>query len=507
MNWAGLNTLIALLGRPLAMSALQANALFGLITRAGDPAYADSIRMRTRHVIDANFRPFVEEALGAPIGPGNQKLVPGRVVQVGSTAIVPVIGPLAADESTVTDSGGERFGTTFDEIRSGVELARGSAMCSEILLYVDSPGGEAIPSYPLVDFLLSMRDGNKPLGAFVARLAGSAALHIATACTRGNLVLTRAALMDSIGTMGFFVEESKRLAADGITVNLIMSDTKHAAGNSLLPMTQGERDRLQAEVSDLGNKFVSDVARARGVSVDRVREWAAKSWIGQAAVDGGLADAVVADLNAAVVRLSSKSNKKGPANMDTKTDTGTPASTPAANTVASIPTTVANAASSGGATAATIDQIKAICGGDKAFAFDMLEKNATIDQVREAWIAKLTADNAALQAQVQSGKTRLDAVASLGAPAIQAKPAAAVSTAGAASDGRALTDGDPGEGVEAGKRCEAIVAHLLANGTCKSRGTAMNHLIKNHAATYRAAKDGGWGERRAQSVLKPLGLI
>lgn len=506
MNWAGLNSLRMMAARPLALCVLHANALFGLMRRMDDPTFADSIRLRTRAVVDANFRPFVDDApsLGGP----NQRLRPGRTEQFGNITIVPVIGPLVSDAASVTDSEGNRFGTTYDEVRAGVES--GLASSAGVLLYVDSPGGEAIPSYPLVDYLLSRRDGGKPIGAFVANLAGSAGLHAAVSATRGHLTLTRSSLMDSIGTMGIFAEESKALAEAGITVNLIMSETKHAAGASFKPMTDQERARLQAEISDLGSKFVADVARARGVDTARVKEWASRAWIGQAAVDAGLADAVVADLNEAITRLSlaaANVNPKGPSNMDPKTNAApavpsSPAAAPAAPAACNAAPVAAAPATP--LAAATIAQIRAVCGDDKAFAFDMLEKGATLDQVKDAWIAQLTARNAALSGQAGDAANRLKAVAEMGSAPIQARATGAAAAAAAAAE---LTDGDPGADKPAAERCEAIIANLLAGGTVKSRPQAVMALKKNHAALYAAAKNGGWGEQRAQAVLRPLGML
>ena len=63
-------------------------------------------------------------------------------------------------------------------------------------------------------------------------------------------------------------------------------------GHSEIPLSTEALKRFQADIDEMGELFVSTVARNRKLSVQAVRDTQAATFLGQAGVDVGFADAV-----------------------------------------------------------------------------------------------------------------------------------------------------------------------------------------------------------------------
>lgn len=479
MGWNGMGILAGLHGQPLDMHPAYGGALVELVAQAGMPEFAESIRLRARSVVNRHFAPFcVRAAQAGGGGEGGGGLKPGQVCFAGAVAIVPVIGPLAADAASVTDSTGERFGTTYDEVREGVDSALASPTVSAVLLYVDSPGGEAAPSYALVDYLRTVRSGDKPIGAYVATLGASAALHVAGMCTPGCLMVAPGAMMGSIGSMLPLMENSKALAEEGITVNLLLSPTKHAAGASFQPLGEADRAMLQAMVDRYGGMFVRDLADGRGVTEQRVAEWARSMPVGEEAVRMGLADAVAADLPDAVARMNagaaahSTPSRKYAMNLATlKSQFSAVYAEAAAEGVAAFKASDEFKAAAAAGQPATLSQLKALPGADPAFVLAQAEAGATVAQATAALCTSLGQQLAAVKAELVAASGKLAAAAESGAAPIQnkggavaASPSAVTGTVAERFEAAVKAEMDPAKGADRARtRATAVMKVRAAN--------------------------------------------
>lgn len=212
----------------------------------------------------------------------------GYVVRNG-IGIIGVHGPLmhrllASDYP----SGGP---TTYAEIRRAFDTALDDDTVQQIVLDIDSPGGEVNGCFDLAEHLYQNR-GKKPITAMVDEAAYSAAYLLASAA--GRIVVPRTGGVGSVGVIATHVDQSAWNEKTGLRVTHVIAGARKADFSPHHPLTEEAVVRLQEMVNDNYQLFVATVARNRGMSKQAVIETEAGIFAGKKAVAIGLADEVAA---------------------------------------------------------------------------------------------------------------------------------------------------------------------------------------------------------------------
>ncbi|HEY9213855.1 MAG TPA: S49 family peptidase [Ancylobacter sp.] len=207
---------------------------------------------------------------------------------VAGVAVIPVTGTLVAKLGTMRPYSGM---TGYDGLRANFSMAIDDPKVKAIAFDIDSPGGEVSGCFDLADAIYGQR-GSKPIWAILSDSAYSAAYAIASACDR--IVVPRTGGTGSVGVICMAVEFSKALTTAGITVNIFQYGDRKADGNEYTPLEKAARDRFQADIDEMGDLFVSTVARNRNLSKAVVRGTQATTFLGAKGVEIGFADAVMA---------------------------------------------------------------------------------------------------------------------------------------------------------------------------------------------------------------------
>lgn len=212
----------------------------------------------------------------------------GGFDMVGEIAVVEVCGTLVQKLGTLRPYSGM---TGYDGIRQNFLTALTDPQVKAIVLDVDSPGGEVAGCFDLVDTIYAGR-GSKPIWAILNENAYSAAYAIASACDR--VIVPRTGGTGSIGVICVHVDYSKALTAGGFKVTFITYGDRKADGHPEIPLSSEALERFQAEIDSMGELFVATVARNRELAPDKIRGTQANTYMGEAGVSEGLADAVMA---------------------------------------------------------------------------------------------------------------------------------------------------------------------------------------------------------------------
>jgi len=199
-------------------------------------------------------------------------------------AVIPVVGTLVQRADWMDAMSGM---VGYGQIERMFVAALDDPQVKEILLEVDSPGGEVAGAFDMADRMFEAR-GEKPMTAIATELAASAAYLIASAAD--EIVVPRTGSVGSIGVVATHVDYSKALDKRGIAVTLIYAGEKKVDGNPFEPLPAGVRAEWQAEVDEVYQLFVSTVARNRGLEEAWVRKTEAGMFMGRHAVDAGLAN-------------------------------------------------------------------------------------------------------------------------------------------------------------------------------------------------------------------------
>ena len=226
----------------------------------------------------------IEARLGRPLGNEPQ----GYEVRDGA-ALIPLRGVLGQRMNLMSNMSG---GTSTELFARDVRQALEDPAVRSIVLMVDSPGGSVAGTQSAAEVVRSAR-GKKPTVAYVEGLMASAAVWIASAADQVVLD-SGSAQVGSIGVVATHTDVSKREEALGIKTTEIVAGKYKRAASQYGPLTETGRATIQDQVDYLYGLFVADVAANRGVSTEKVLEDMAdgRMFIGQQAVDAGLADGI-----------------------------------------------------------------------------------------------------------------------------------------------------------------------------------------------------------------------
>lgn len=211
-------------------------------------------------------------------------------------AVIPVHGTLVHRGNMNALSGLRSYQT----IKADFDSALDNPDVSQIVLDIDSSGGEVAGAFDLVDYIYNAR-GKKPIIASVNEHAFSAAYAIASAADK--VYLSRTAGVGSIGVVALHEDRSQKDAKEGIKYTAIYAGDKKVELNPHAPLTDDAKSAVQERVNKIYDLFVDTVARNNAIDAKVVRDTKAGIYMGQDAVDAGLADdiktfdQVMSDLN------------------------------------------------------------------------------------------------------------------------------------------------------------------------------------------------------------------
>lgn len=197
----------------------------------------------------------------------------------GDIAIIPIKGVIMPERNCASAWSGW---TTCEDLVSDLQAAIGEPSVREIVFDVDSPGGNAVGVQEAAEYIASCR-GKKRMTAHVGGMCASAAYWLASAAD--EIVTGVTGESGSIGVVTSYTKAKD----DTKTIVSTQSPMKH-------PDFESEEGAaaVQETIDQLAAIFVSDVARNRSVSEEKVLADFGRGWIkvGQAAVEAGLADRV-----------------------------------------------------------------------------------------------------------------------------------------------------------------------------------------------------------------------
>lgn len=207
-----------------------------------------------------------------------------------SVAVIPVTGVLEARTTLM----GELLGmTSYERIGYVFDAMMNDETVSGIILDVASPGGMVYGAQELADKIFQAR-GRKPIVAVANPMAASGAYWLAAAADR--VVVTPSGDVGSVGVIAEHVDMSQAYDREGAKVTIIRSQKAPFKGetNDANPLTDEARQNMQARADAIHSKFVADLARFRGVSVDYVNENFGKGRIvdAKSAMAAGMVDRV-----------------------------------------------------------------------------------------------------------------------------------------------------------------------------------------------------------------------
>lgn len=180
-------------------------------------------------------------------------------------AVLPLYGSLVPRADMFTKISGA---TSMEEFGHVFQAAVDNPQIGAILIDVDSPGGTVAGTPELAAIIREAR-GTKPIVAIANTYATSGAYWIASQAD--EVVATPSAMLGSIGVLSVHESLAGALDQAGVAVTIVKAGKFKAEANPWQPLSDEARAHMQELVGEKYDKFVSDVALARGISVEKVK--------------------------------------------------------------------------------------------------------------------------------------------------------------------------------------------------------------------------------------------
>jgi len=213
-------------------------------------------------------------------------------------AVIPVVGSIAGGKSRQDGLSGGSIAGAETVIRALAEAADDGHVAA-IVLRVDSPGGDGLASDLMYRAVLEARE-KKPVVASMGDRAASGGYYAAMGAQ--EIYASPATLTGSIGV--FFIKPAvgDLLNTLGVTSQVLTRGKYADFSNEFRPWTPDERQIAQRWVDAFYDGFITEAAKSRGTSKDRIdavsrgRIWSGADAKARGLVDqlGGLHDAVAA---------------------------------------------------------------------------------------------------------------------------------------------------------------------------------------------------------------------
>jgi signal peptide peptidase SppA len=217
----------------------------------------ENLQLLANIALRKNFDPqMINPVPGMPMKGARTAIVRGNV------AIIPVTGPLFPKASMMDTMCGA---VSMEVIAQDISAAMENPNVDGIMLDIDSPGGVAFGPAETADIIAKYAQ-TKPIIAYVAGMACSAAYWIASAAT--EIVAHKSAILGSIGVVcAYGVQQG--LDQDGYKhFEIVSSNAKNKRPD---PTTDAGKAEIMRELNDIERVFIGDVAKNRGVTEETVK--------------------------------------------------------------------------------------------------------------------------------------------------------------------------------------------------------------------------------------------
>lgn len=195
-------------------------------------------------------------------------------------------------EGDIVDGEGDGTGVVGgDRYARALRKLRHDSQVKAIVLRINSPGGSAVASEVIQRELVLLRDAGKPVVVSMGTVAASGGYWIATATDR--VFAEPNTITGSIGVFGLLPNIQKLANDHGITFDEVKTGKFANIVSLSRPKTDEELQLVQSRVDQIYDQFVTRVAAARKLPVDKVREIAqGRVWSGVKAKELGLVDEI-----------------------------------------------------------------------------------------------------------------------------------------------------------------------------------------------------------------------
>lgn len=181
--------------------------------------------------------------------------------------------------------------TGYDVLVKYAENAAEDGDVTAVLLDIDSPGGYVSGLSQAVAAFDAVAAAGKPVATYASGQMDSAAYWLGS--VGSEIVASEGAEIGSIGVYVEFFDRTRSLESAGIIRQIFKSGFWKGAFSPYAPLSDKEKDRLQADVEAQAGLFFDHVASRRGMTVDAVAALDGDYFTAAKALELGLIDQIM----------------------------------------------------------------------------------------------------------------------------------------------------------------------------------------------------------------------
>ncbi|GEK08933.1 S49 family peptidase [Pseudoalteromonas peptidolytica] len=209
----------------------------------------------------------------------------GDPEQGDKVAVIAVHGLLIPRMGYIDDSCMEVM--SYERLQNQINAAMKDERVQEIVLDINSGGGSAQGAFECADFIRAAK-ATKPIRAIVNMNAYSGAYLIACACT--EIIISKTAGVGSIGVYIKRLDLTEHYEQEGAKIHTFFRGDTKVDFHPDMAISEAEITRINANIDETYKMFVDYVADNRNLNADKVKATQANTYLGQKAIDLGLAD-------------------------------------------------------------------------------------------------------------------------------------------------------------------------------------------------------------------------
>ncbi len=191
-----------------------------------------------------------------------------------------------------------------DSILKEIETAQKDSSIKGVLLNVNSPGGAVPPSIEIAYAIKELKK-HKPVVAYASGIMASGSYY--ASIYANTIIANPGSIVGSIGVIMESANVEELMNTIGVKTQIVKQGTYKEAGTPTREWTPEERAELETLTKDTYDLFIQDVAKARGLDVNRSKEYAdAHIFSASRAKNAGLIDkvGVISQAKAEVQKLA-----------------------------------------------------------------------------------------------------------------------------------------------------------------------------------------------------------
>ena len=158
-----------------------------------------------------------------------------------------------------------------DAILKEIASAQKNKNIKGVLLNVDSPGGAVPPSIEIAYAIKELKK-HKPVIAYASGVMASGSYYASIYANK--IIANPGSIVGSIGVIMQSANVEELMDTLGIKTQIVKQGTYKEAGTPTRKWTPQERAELETLTKDTYELFVSDVAQARGLDIDKDKSYA-----------------------------------------------------------------------------------------------------------------------------------------------------------------------------------------------------------------------------------------